>query len=322
MKHNKLESGNSRRQVIQRVVSILFYVLIAVFVYFYLQTVDFSQLQNLTIAWEFLAIAIVSGLSSRFYGSYIWFTLLKNLGAKGLAWPSELTYVYAKAWLGRYIPGTAPWILGRIYFASQHGVSKNKLAVSSVLEGGLKIAAMISLALIWLAIDWRLDSVGSEYKLGMLVILAGCVIALLPPVFNRVMSLAYKLVRKKTLEKHDQASNKTVARGALMYTLGAFVDGLSLFFIAMAVYPELGFGSMLFVMGVGNLAGALSMLAVFAPGGIGVREGIQLALLSFVMPPEFALVVTVATRLWIVAVDFMFFGLSKLVTTLTLTARR
>ena len=67
-------------------------------------------------------------------------------------------------------------------------------------------------------------------------------------------------------------------------------------------------------MGASSLAGAVSMLAIFAPSGIGVREGIQLALLSIIMPTEYALVITVFTRLWGVAMDFIFLGTSYLLT--------
>jgi uncharacterized membrane protein YbhN (UPF0104 family) len=52
------------------------------------------------------------------------------------------------------------------------------------------------------------------------------------------------------------------------------------------------------------------MLAFFAPSGIGVREGIQLALLNIIMPAEYALVITIFTRLWGVVTDFLFFGIA------------
>lgn len=82
---------------------------------------------------------------------------------------------------------------------------------------------------------------------------------------------------------------------------------------------ELPWSQVFFVMGASSLAGAVSMLAVFAPGGIGVREGVQIALLSVVMPTEFALVVAVATRLHSVLVDLAFYGAAR---TVLIRARR
>jgi uncharacterized membrane protein YbhN (UPF0104 family) len=69
---------------------------------------------------------------------------------------------------------------------------------------------------------------------------------------------------------------------------------------------------MLFVMGADTLAGAIGMIVIFAPSGIGVREGIQLTLLSLIMPKELALIITVVTRLWNVLVDLLFFALGAL----------
>jgi len=54
----------------------------------------------------------------------------------------------------------------------------------------------------------------------------------------------------------------------------------------------------------------LSMLAVFAPAGLGVREGIQLTMLLLVMSPEQALVATVLMRVWSIVTDALFAALA------------
>lgn len=244
---------------------------------------------------------------------YIWVSLLRGLGATELKATWQLAYVYAKAWMGRYIPGTAPWILGKIFFASQQGISKNKLAVSSMLEGGLQVVATLAVAFAMLLIDARLDVVSPELKIVMVAVLAGCIIAIIPSVFNRLVLMAYKLVRPhKQFPVEHLAHGRIIAWGAFLYIFSAILSGLAAFFAAKTVYPELGYDDMLFVMGASNLAGALGMVAFFAPSGIGVREGILLVLLSLVMPKEIALLVTIISRLWAVLVDFLFVGLSKL----------
>jgi len=290
----------------------VFYTLLIIFLILYIKHIDFSQFKSAIFAWHFVLIASVFGLASRFWQIFIWFNLLRNLGAKGLRRSTrQLAYVYAKSWLGRYIPGTAPWILGKIYFASKHGIAKSKLAVSSLLEGGLQIAVIMAVAFAILLFDTRLDIISGLIKLFMIAVLIACIVSIWPPIFNRIVSLTYRVLRKKTINPNDLASNKTVTQGALLYIVSALLSGTALFFIAKAVYPQLGYENILFVIGVSNLAGALGMLAIFAPSGIGVREGILLTLLTVVMPPEFALLVTVASRLWDVAMDFIFFGVTK-----------
>lgn len=304
---------NFYTRLLKRSIPPLFYAALLVFLYFYLRGLDFAQLRGHRIEWLYLLAGCCIGLIARYLGVFIWFTLLKSLGAKDLHRNiPQLIYVYAKSWLGRYIPGTAPWILGKIYFASQHGIPKNKLAVSSLLEGGLQIVVTMALSILLLMFEPRISVIPMELRLLMIGVLVVCVLAMSPAIFNRLVSLLYRLIRKKDLPKEDLATRHSIAKGAALYTIVALISGVALFFIAKAVYPELGYSNALFVMGAGNLAGAVSMLAVFAPSGIGVRESIQLVLLSTIMPVEFALLVTIITRLINVILDLLFFLISRL----------
>lgn len=293
----------------------VFYAALLLFLFFYVQSLDWSALSGVTVSWAAVIVATVLGIIARYWGAIIWCVLLVGLGAKNIkSQLPELFAVYAKSWLGRYIPGTAPWILGKIFFASRLGVSKNKLAVSSLLEGGLQIIVTLVIAVAILLFDERVDTViSSELKLFMVAALIAGVISVLPPVFNRFFALAYKTVKKKVFPVEHQATSRTIVKGSLLYVIGSFIGGLSFFFIAKAFYEPLTFGDILFVIGASNLASAASMLAVFAPSGIGVREGIQVVLLSLIMPVEIALLIAVATRVWSVGVDLLFFGLASTV---------
>lgn len=300
-----------------KLLPIMFYALLILFLFFYIKHINFSKIKNVQFAWQYVLVASVFGLTSRYWAIVVWFVLLRGLGATNLDKArGQLIYVYSKAWLGRYIPGTAPWILGRIYFASKHGVSKNKLAVSSLLEGALQVSVVMAVAMAMLVFDRRLDVINVWLKIGMVGVLAICVFCMLPPVFNRIMSITYKLFKRKTLDQEHLANGKTIASGASLFVVNAILAGLSLFFIAKAVDPTLSSHNLFFVMGAANLAGAASMLAVFAPSGLGVREGIQLVLFALIMPKELALIVVTVTRLWSIIVDFVFFGLSAAVSKL------
>lgn len=307
----KLHKSPALRKWAERLVPVVFYSLLLVFLALYLRSVDFSNLKHLQLNWWYVLLASVLGLIKNYLGTFTWFVILKSLGARDLHLQKQLIYVYAKAWMGRYIPGTAPWILGKIYFASQHGVSKQKLAVSSLLEGGLQIVTMLVFALALLAFDTRLDVLGGGFKLLMVAVTVVGVIALIPRVYNRAVGTVYKLLRHKHIDAENAATNKTTLQGAALYLVDALINGLSLFFIAKAVDPTLAYSNIVFAMGAASLAGAASMLAIFAPSGLGVREGIQLVLFSLIMPKELALAVTVITRLWNVAMDLAFWGLSR-----------
>jgi len=295
---------------INKIVTWSFYFFLVLFLVFYLKSIDYSKLQNLQIQWAYIIYCTIAGIAFRYFGSYIWMSLLQGLGAGVIKEKRQLINVYAKSWMGRYIPGTAPWILGKIHFASRYGISKNKLAVSSLLEGGLQICVTMVLSATLLILDSRLNVISNIVRLLIFATIIFGIIFMLPPVFNKLVSVVYKIIRKKDLPKEHYASGKTILRGVGLYVINALIGGLGFFFIAKAVYPALQYSDILFVIGASSLAGAVSMLAIFAPSGIGVKEGIQLALLSIVMPTEYALIVTIFTRLWDVAMDFIFLGTS------------
>lgn len=301
----------------------VFYALLIVFLVLYLKKIDFNQFASIEWNWYFVGLATLFGLGMRFWQVLIWLVLLHNLGAKDLKSNIKpLTFVYAKSWLGRYIPGTAPWILGKIFFASKLGISKSKLAVSSLLEGALQIAVVMVVSLAILLFDTRLSHLGTNMTILIVAALVACIVSVWPPVFNRLVAFAYKIIRKKQLDPEHLASNKTVAQGALLYIVSALLSGTALFFIAKAIDPSLGFSNLPYVIGLSNLAGAMGMLAIFAPSGIGVRDGIILALLSVVMKPEYALAVTVAARLWDVVIDLLFALIAKLISMTKYQSRR
>lgn len=299
-------------KILIRAVPYIFYAVLAVFLVIYLQSIDYSKFADITVDWFYVAIASVLGIVVRYWGGYVWYVILNQLSKARIKQFTELMYVYAQAWMARYIPGTAAWIVSRVYFASKYGISKNKLAVSSLLESGLQVTVVMASALVMLMIDDRFILVGSDQKVLMFIALIACIIALIPRVFNFIVSKVYKVIKRKSFDTEHYIDGRTVLNGSWLYLIWSLIGGLSLFFISKAVYPELGYDTLLFVMGVSNLAGALSMLAIFAPSGLGVREGIQIALLSIIMPTEYALVIAIVMRLWSILLDFIFFGMAWL----------
>lgn len=295
-----------------RTIPLLFYAVLVLFLVLYLRKVDFARIAHLQVSWGYFVLSVALALLARYLGTFIWFLILRSLGATKLRMEGQLVYVYAKAWLGRYIPGTAPWILGKIYFASRHGLSKQKLAISSLLEAGLQIVTLLAFSLLLLSFDSRLDVLGSGFKLLMVAVAIIGAIVVSPPVYNRLIGLAFKLLKHQELEQDNVVSKRTILSGSLLYLVDAALNGLSLFFIAKSIDPALAYHNIVFVIGGASLATAASMLAVFAPAGIGVRESIQLVLFSLIMPKDLALAVTIAMRLWSVGIDLLFFASARL----------
>lgn len=302
------------RRWVRPLVTAVFYLALTVFLVIYLTGIDWSVFAGIRIEPVFLVLALVAALIYRYWQTFIWITVLRGLGAHGARMSADLTHVYAKSWLGRYIPGTAPWILGKIYFASRHGVSRSKLAVGSILEAAIQIAVLVLLSSVTLLLDARLNVLGDGLRWTMLAVVVACVIGLLPPVFNFGMGLVFRILRRPALGQDNRVRWSTIAVAVGQYAVGAVISGVFLFFVAKAFYPALPWTDAPYVVAAGNLAGAASMLAVFAPGGIGVRESVQLLLLGVVVPGGIAALVAVSTRLTGIVADLVFFAVTWVAT--------
>lgn len=283
-----------------------FYVAVAVFAFFYLKSIDWETLAKVQINWGWMLAATASSILVRFWFAEIWMVLLRRLGANLSGQKLELFMVYAKSWMGRYIPGGATWILGKIYFATKLGISKAKLAISSFLEGALQVIVVLVTASAMLAFDPHVASLGRGWVFALLAAAVVGLVSVYPPIFNRAIAFGYKKLGRGTLDAEHLPSKSTVGVGIGAFALSSVLSGLSFFFVAAAVDPSLGLKDLLFVVGCSNLASALSMLAVFAPAGLGVRETVQLTMLLIVMPPESALIATVLMRLWSILMDSIF----------------
>jgi uncharacterized membrane protein YbhN (UPF0104 family) len=294
------------RKALLKAVPWVFYAAVAVFAFFYLKSINWAALNSVSINWGWMAAATAVSIAVRFWFARIWMFLLRSLNADLTGNEAELYLVYAKSWLGRYVPGGATWILGKIYFATKLGISKAKLGISSFLEGALQIIVVIISAALMLAIDPHVQSLGRTWVWLLLAAAIAGLVVVYPPVFNRVIRFGYSKVRKQDLAHEHLPDTKTIGKGIGAFAVSSVLSGLSFYFVAAAVDPNLNASSLAFIIGASNLASALSMLAVFAPAGLGVREGIQLAMLLLVMPAEQALVATVLMRVWSIVMDALF----------------
>ena len=207
---------------------------------------------------------------------------------------------------GKYLPGKVWGMVARGGLLKRHGVPTSRVVsvtvqeqyflvlsaiVLGVLLGGtlLPILAVISvpLATAVLIAGWigqRKCSQWAGYWLGRLGANAASGFAPTPlvsaPVFAKLISL---------------------------YTLGWLLNGMVLvllYYSAFAGAPDLvGLGTIVVANTLGITAG---FFALFAPAGIGVREGFTAWLMGFHFPLADAVVLTVLFRLWLLAVDVVF----------------
>jgi hypothetical protein len=291
----------------KRLVSLAFLALVITFLGVYLQRIDYAQLSRLTLDWSTLLVATLVAMAFRYWGVYIWRVILRELGSPSLPHFNIMTSVYAKAWMGRYVPGKVTWIAGKIYLANALGISKSRLAVSALLEGGMQIVALFSMSLLLLGLDPRLDVIPSAPKFVMVGVAVLCLLILNPRIFNALIRKAYIVIKKREPGPELTINGKAAFKSFYLYSIGAIMSGTSFFLLARAVDPGISPNLFLYCIGAYNLAGAVGMATPLLPNGIGVRDGVLLVLLTIVLPAEIALALTILSRLWSAAVDVLFY---------------
>jgi len=86
------------------------------------------------------------------------------------------------------------------------------------------------------------------------------------------------------------------------------VGGIGFYFFVNAVYPVAP-QYFLFLTGALAISSMLGLVAIFAPAGLGVREGTLVYLLSFVMAAPVAVIVSILTRIWMTLIEIGLIGM-------------
>lgn len=288
-------------------IKVAFYVAIVVAFGWFFFTVDWSELSGLTIHPGWLALATLIAIGFRYWGVMVWRVVLTRLGAGELPSLLIMADIYAKAWLARYIPGTVPWIAGKIYLAAEHGISKSRLAVSTLVEAAAQVIGVGVVSLALLATDSRIAEVSPALRWLVVVGAVALVIAMVPAVFNRMLRVAMRIAKRGTAV--DVTWNVVLSSVGL-YGIGALISGGSYALVVYALVPDLVPADVVFLVGAFGLAGVVGMLTPLVPSGLGTRDGAQLLLLLIVLPAPVAGLLVVVSRVWSALVDFLFWAIA------------
>jgi glycosyltransferase 2 family protein len=235
--------------------------------------VDWSQ-----VNWVALAGAVVLAAVATVSAALIWLAILKSLG---VSTHLRSAGIFLQAQLGKYIPGSVWQYAGRAAVARSQGLPVRPVAVSLPIEfaaSGVAAGAMGAFLLGW----W-----------GALVVGAAAIVLVVVERPARVRSVAVP----------------ATVRATFLYLPLWLVLGASFWLCA---YGLVGVPAedLAFYMGAFAIAWLAGLLAVYAPGGLGVREAVLVALLSGRIGAADALVVAAVHRLILVFVDVGLAGIA------------
>lgn len=242
-----------------------------------------------------LALATLLLVATFGLSSLIWGAVVAGLGGPRLP-ARDAVSIFMVSNLGRYLPGKVWSIAGMAALAKGKGIPVGVSTTSAVVVQGLGLLAAGAIGLATFARGsealprWGLAGAGAALAL-LIVLLA------VPSLFRRAVGLWFRVVRARP------PSNLTAAR-VLRWLLQVAVVwgavGASFWLFAASLGAELSPVRAGSAFAAAYVAGYLML---FAPAGVGVREGFLVVFLAPALGSGPATVLAIAARLWMTAAE-------------------
>jgi uncharacterized membrane protein YbhN (UPF0104 family) len=288
---------------------ILQYLIIVLIFYFLLKSVlgNWTQVKdfNWQFDWWLLLASFLLQLLTLFWLVMIWQRMLHHTGSSVSYLKLFKVWFYAN--LGKYLPGKVWQFLGMIYMLEKEGVPKTSSFSTGVLAQSFSVISGLFISVIFLGTDLyhRFFSKKPGLMIAFMALSLGVLILLCyPRILEKIINLGLKIVKKEKIAL--DISGKDVIIYLLSYSVSWLLFGLAFltFIKSMAhanfnMYPTLT-GAYAFSLNIG-------FLAIFTPGGIGVREGVLVFLLSSLFPLPVSTLISLLSRLWMTAGELLCF---------------
>lgn len=247
-------------------------------------------------AW---VLAVAGAMAAPLLTLMGWRALLADLGSP-LSVPSAAG-VFMVGQLGKYLPGSVWSVVVQTEMAKRLGVPRRRTGVVGLIA---MVMALLTAAAVGLpALPLLLDRGNGTSLVLVGVALIVLVVAMWPPLLNRAVELALRLLRREPLERPLSARGIS-AMGA--WFVGAWIaTALPVWvFAGDLATPGRSAGELAIVTMSGFcLAAAVGMVSFLVPAGLGVREALLALLLVAVMPVAAATAVVVLSRFLTVLAD-------------------
>ncbi|WP_051274913.1 lysylphosphatidylglycerol synthase domain-containing protein [Cellulomonas sp. URHD0024] len=251
---------------------------------------------SITGAFGFVLVGLVAAALS-------WRSVLAGMGSP-LPVPAAAR-VFFLSQLGKYIPGSIWPVLAQAELSTEYGVPRSRAASAALTQLVIGLVVGIVVAGSTLSIA-SADAVRTYWWL-LFVAVAG-IVMLVPAVFNRVMTLARRVLHRPG---GDAITGPTLLRSSVWALVMWVAFGAHLWILAAGSgfsSPSLG----LLTTGAYALAWVVGFVIVFLPAGAGAREVALVAALAPVMDASAALALALVSRALMIAGDFLSAGAAVL----------
>jgi len=224
-----------------------------------------------------------------------WYSILITTGSYVGIKVAGFTWLTSN--VGKYIPGKVFMVAGRIALLSQFGLRKSVAAGNIIWEHVILVLAAIPFSLFILFNDAG-DFSYKIFAATICVLILMLSIALNPIIIQRLINLLLRIFKQPSLEM--VLERKAIFKLLSLYLLIWIVYGLSGVTLAYAFGFE-GRVPMLLLFNVYIFSWFIGFISMITPGGIGIREGVLILMISPYIPVAELIVFALLARMtWII----------------------
>lgn len=226
----------------------------------------------------------------------LWGLIVHELGGPRLS-TGDAVRIFMIANLGRYVPGKVWQIAGLAALARGRGVPAGTAATAAVLGQGIALVAAAAVGM-----GAFLAGPPSYRRWGLIgaaVVAVAAVLLAIPAVFRRVAGAWFRLART---EAPADLSALHGLRWLALYVVNWGMYALSFWILARSLGLA---GAVLPVASAFAAAYVLGYAMIFAPAGLGPREGFLIVFLTPHLGAAASGVVAVVSRVWTTLVELV-----------------
>ena len=274
---------------------------------FMIGTVGDLKHYDLRVKYNYIVYAYLVHLLYLMSRAFIWhFITVINKVNIGLR---DAIVIWFISLLGKFIPGKVFYLGVRVYHYNRMGKSGAAVTFSFFIEYMTGIAA--SILLFVLSFSFIPSTAFHAYRPIGIAVSAVMLIVLHPRILGPILCGVSKLL-KRSMPSVEGLKYSQLIGITLLYVLAWGLIGLGFFFVVNSVYP-LPLVDYLYVSGAFALATIIGILSLFAPSGIGVREGVIIATMTQIIPTAIASIVALIARIWATSSELLWIGVAFLI---------
>jgi uncharacterized membrane protein YbhN (UPF0104 family) len=211
--------------------------------------------------------------------------------------------------VGKYIPGKVGLVLTKFVECNRLGIPRKVSLIAASYHIGIGLYFQFLIGLLTIPVIYQTvkdNNIAFSVLYLVSIILIG-LIFVYPNSFIFFINIFLRLTGKETIKVQFKIFNWVCI--CFAYLLLAILGGFFGFLIINTFFP-VAFNKIPYIIGTMSWAFLIGLLNVFAPSGIGVRDGILIGLYSYIIPAPIALVVAITTRIIGTSVEWLLIGIA------------